>query len=42
MGRVLQHETDHLNGMLLLERLPKRLRKEALRTLRGDLPAGGP
>ncbi|MEN8234150.1 MAG: peptide deformylase [Actinomycetota bacterium] len=42
MGRVLQHETDHLNGMLLLERLPKRLRKEALRDLRGDGPPGGP
>ncbi|MEN8112968.1 MAG: peptide deformylase [Actinomycetota bacterium] len=42
MGRVLQHETDHLNGMLLLERLPKRLRKEALRDLRGDGPLGAP
>ena len=36
MGRVLQHEIDHLNGMLLLERLPRRLKKQALRDLRED------
>ena len=34
MGRLLQHETDHLDGVLLIERLPKRLRKEALSELR--------
>lgn len=34
MGRMLQHEFDHLNGMLLLERLGKRERKAALRELR--------
>jgi len=34
MGRVLQHETDHLNGMLLLERLSRRDRRQALRDLR--------
>lgn len=34
MGRVLQHEIDHLNGMLLLERLPRRTKKQALRELR--------
>jgi peptide deformylase len=34
MGRVLQHETDHLNGMLLLERLSRRDRRDALRDLR--------
>lgn len=34
MGRVLQHEIDHLNGMLLLERLPRRIRKQALRDIR--------
>jgi peptide deformylase len=34
MGRVLQHEIDHLDGMLLLERLPRRARKQALRDLR--------
>ena len=34
MGRVLQHEIDHLNGMLLLERLPRRAKKQALRDIR--------
>lgn len=34
MGRVLQHEIDHLNGMLLLERLPRRTKKQALRDIR--------
>lgn len=34
MGRVLQHELDHLKGTLLLKRLPRRVRKDALRELR--------
>jgi len=36
MGRVLQHEIDHLNGVLLLERLPSRVRKAALADLRAE------
>jgi peptide deformylase len=36
MGRVLQHEIDHLNGLLLIERLTKRERKHALRDLREE------
>ena len=36
MGRVLQHEIDHLNGMLLLERLPRRTKRQALRDLRDE------
>ena len=36
MGRVLQHEIDHLNGSLLLDRLPKRVRKKALKELREE------
>ncbi len=36
LGRVLQHEIDHLDGMLLIERLEKRERKAALRSLRND------
>ena len=36
LGRVLQHEIDHLNGMLLLERLPRRVKKQALRELREE------
>lgn len=34
MGRVLQHEIDHLHGMLLLERLSRRMKKQALRDIR--------
>jgi peptide deformylase len=34
MGRVLQHEIDHLNGMLLLERLSRRTKKQALKEMR--------
>jgi len=33
-GRVFQHEMDHLNGVLLLERLDDDQRKEAKRILR--------
>ena len=34
LARVFLHETDHLDGMLLLERLDPQQRKEAKRTLR--------
>jgi peptide deformylase len=33
-ARVLQHEIDHLNGKLILERTSREQRKEAIRTLR--------
>ncbi len=36
MGRVLQHEIDHLNGVLLLSQLSTRLRNQALTELRDD------
>ena len=36
LGRVLQHETDHLNGMLLIERLDRPTRKDALRDIRNQ------
>jgi peptide deformylase len=36
MGRVLQHEIDHVEGMLLIERLKRRERKQALRDLRAE------
>ena len=36
MGRVLQHEVDHLDGLLLLDRLPKGARKKALKDLRNE------
>ena len=33
-ARVLQHEIDHLNGVLILDRAPRPQRKAALRALR--------
>ena len=36
LGRVLQHEIDHLDGKVLIERLPRRIRKQALRELREE------
>ncbi len=33
-ARVLQHEIDHLDGVLILDRAPRDQRKEALRALR--------
>ncbi len=36
LGRVLQHEIDHLHGILLIERLEKNDRKAALRDLRNE------
>ena len=34
LGRVFLHETDHLEGHLLLDRLEPRIRKQAMRILR--------
>jgi peptide deformylase len=34
MARALQHETDHLDGILFIDRLPKNLRKDALAEIR--------
>lgn len=36
LGRVLQHEVAHLDGGLLLDVLPKRTRKKALKDLRDE------
>jgi peptide deformylase len=33
-GRVLQHEVDHLDGLLLVDRLDDERRREAKATLR--------
>ena len=44
-GRVFQHELDHLDGILLVERLDADQRKEALKILRRrtlHLPAADP
>jgi peptide deformylase len=40
LARVFQHELDHLDGILLLERLEKDQRKQAMRVLRGRALAG--
>jgi peptide deformylase len=34
LAQALQHETDHLDGMLYLDRLDKPDRREALRRIR--------
>lgn len=36
LGRVLQHEIDHLDGHLLIDRLDTATRKQALRDLRNE------
>ena len=46
MGRLIQHEIDHLDGVLLLDRLEPDARKAAMRELRtrafdGTAPNGG-
>jgi peptide deformylase len=38
-ARVIQHEIDHLNGVLILDRASREQRKEAMRTLRERLEA---
>jgi len=38
-ARVIQHEMDHLDGMLILDRIPRGARKEAMRELRETLDA---
>jgi peptide deformylase len=38
-ARVIQHEMDHLDGVLILDRTPRDQRKEAMRALRTALEA---
>jgi peptide deformylase len=38
-ARVIQHEMDHLDGVLILDRTPRDQRKQAMRTLRERLAA---
>jgi len=33
-ARIIQHEIDHLNGILILDRIPRQARKEAMRAMR--------
>jgi len=45
LGRCFQHEMDHLDGILLVERLSDEQRREAKQILRArtlDLPSGDP
>jgi peptide deformylase len=39
-ARIFQHEIDHLNGVLYIDRLPDELRDEAVATLREMAMAG--
>ncbi|WP_020520012.1 peptide deformylase [Catelliglobosispora koreensis] len=34
MSRCIQHETDHLDGVIFIDRLEKNLRKQAIREIR--------
>jgi peptide deformylase len=38
-ARVIQHEIDHLDGVLILDRVSRSVRKEAMRTLREAMRA---
>jgi peptide deformylase len=40
LGRLLLHEIDHLEGVLLLDRLDTETRKQAMRTLREQTMTG--
>lgn len=40
MARCLQHETDHLAGVLYIDRLDRQARKEAMRAIRHAALAG--
>jgi peptide deformylase len=41
-ARVIQHEIDHLDGILVLDRIPREARKEAMRAMREALSAPSP
>jgi peptide deformylase len=38
-ARVIQHEIDHLDGLLILDRVPRELRKQAMRAMREAVTA---
>ncbi|MGH3387142.1 MAG: peptide deformylase [Nocardioidaceae bacterium] len=43
LARALQHETDHLDGVLFVDRLDREARREAMRAIReADWGAAGP
>jgi peptide deformylase len=38
-SRIIQHEIDHLDGILILDRIPRELRKQAMRAMREAVSA---
>jgi peptide deformylase len=40
-ARVIQHEIDHLDGILILDRISREARKEAMRAMREAAEGGG-
>ncbi len=42
MARCVQHETDHLDGILFIDRMEKETKKAAMRIIREAEWAGGP
>jgi peptide deformylase len=42
LARCIQHETDHLDGILFIDRLDRQARKEAMRLIRAAEWAGEP
>ena len=42
LARIMQHETDHLNGLLYIDRLDEDVRRDAMREIRDlDVTASG-
>ncbi len=41
LGRVFQHELDHLEGVLLVERLDEDQKKKAMKFIRSEVVIGG-
>ncbi len=41
LGRVFQHELDHLEGVLLVERLDEDQKKKAMKIIRSEVVKGG-
>jgi peptide deformylase len=42
LARCIQHETDHLDGILFIDRLSREQRKQAMKAIREAEWAGGP
>ncbi|GGF35740.1 peptide deformylase [Marmoricola endophyticus] len=42
LARAIQHETDHLDGVLFIDRLDRESRREAMRVIRESEWFGGP